>query len=77
MVPLVGLSTAKTFPGFESEDGSVKVLITELPPAAYGEVVSAFNSNPAAPPASSRTRSRPPRVLPISPWKAARPARRR
>jgi len=47
MVPLVGLSTAKTFPGFESEDGSVKVLITELPPAAYGEVVSAFNSNPA------------------------------
>ena len=47
MVPLVGLNTAKTFPGFESEDGSVKVLITELPPAAYGEVVSAFNSNPA------------------------------
>jgi hypothetical protein len=44
---LVGLSTAKTFPGFESEDGNVKVLITELPPAAYGEVVSAFNSNPA------------------------------
>ena len=34
MVPLVGLSTAKTFPGFESEDGNVKVLITELPPAA-------------------------------------------
>jgi hypothetical protein len=47
MVPLVGLSTAKTFPGFESEDGNVKVLITELPPAAYGEVVSAFNANPA------------------------------
>ncbi|MBR0968614.1 hypothetical protein JQ554_30775 [Bradyrhizobium diazoefficiens] len=47
MVPLVGLGTAKTFPGFESEDGNVKVLITELPPAAYGEVVSAFNSNPA------------------------------
>ncbi|KRQ07248.1 hypothetical protein [Bradyrhizobium manausense] len=47
MVPLVGLSKAKTFPGFESEDGSVKVLITELPPAAYNEVVSAFNANPA------------------------------
>lgn len=47
MVPLVGLNTAKTFPGFESEDGSVKVLITELPPAAYGEVVAAFNANPA------------------------------
>ncbi len=46
MVPLVGLNTAKTFPGFESEDGNVKVLITELPPAAYGEVVSAFNANP-------------------------------
>jgi hypothetical protein len=47
MVPLVGLSKARTFPGFESEDGSVKVLITELPPAAYNEVVSAFNANPA------------------------------
>lgn len=47
MVPLVGLNTAKSFPGFESEDGSVKVLITELPPAAYGEVVGAFNANPA------------------------------
>ena len=47
MVPLVGLSKAKTFPGFESEDGSVKVLITELPPAAYNEVVAAFNANPA------------------------------
>ena len=47
MVPLVGLSKAKAFPGFESEDGSVKVLITELPPAAYNEVVSAFNANPA------------------------------
>ncbi len=46
MVPLVGLSKAKTFPGFESEDGSVKVLVTELPPAAYNEVVSAFNANP-------------------------------
>ena len=47
MVPLVGLSKARTFPGFENEDGSVKVLITELPPAAYNEVVSAFNANPA------------------------------
>ena len=48
MVPLVGLSKAKTFPGFENEDGSVKVLITELPPAAYNEVVTAFNANPAS-----------------------------
>jgi hypothetical protein len=44
---LIGLSKAKTFPGYESEDGSVKVLITELPPAAYGEVVKAFEANPA------------------------------
>ena len=47
MVPLIGLNAAKTFPGFESEDGNVKVLITELPPAAYGEVASAFSANPA------------------------------
>ncbi|OAF00770.1 hypothetical protein AYJ54_30880 [Bradyrhizobium centrolobii] len=47
MVPLIGLNKAKTFPGFENEDGSVKVLVTELPPAAYGEVASAFNANPA------------------------------
>jgi hypothetical protein len=47
LAPLIGLSKAKAFPGFESEDGSVKVLVTELPPAAYGEVVSAFKANPA------------------------------
>jgi hypothetical protein len=47
MVPLIGLSKAKTFTGFESEDGSVKVLVTELPPAAYGEVANAFKANPA------------------------------
>ena len=47
MVPLIGLSPAKTFPGFENEDGSVKVLITELPTAAYGEVANAFKANPA------------------------------
>ena len=43
MVPLIGLNKAKTFPGFESEDQSVKVLITELPPDAYGEVKTAFS----------------------------------
>lgn len=47
MVPLIGLNKAKTFPGFESEDQSVKVLITELPPDAYGEVANAFKANPA------------------------------
>ena len=47
MVPLVGLIRAKTFIGFETEDGSVKVLVAELPPEAYGEVMNAFKANPA------------------------------
>jgi hypothetical protein len=47
MTPLVGLSRAKTFVGFETEDQSVKVLVTELPAEAYGEVASAFKANPA------------------------------
>jgi hypothetical protein len=47
MVPLVGLSRAKTFIGFETEDESVKVLMAELPPEAYGEVMNAFKANPA------------------------------
>jgi hypothetical protein len=46
LTPLVGLSASKTFPGFETEDHSVKVLVTELPADAYNEVKSAF-SNPA------------------------------
>jgi hypothetical protein len=46
LVPLVGLSVSKTFPGFESEDHSVKVLVTELPSDAYNEVKTAF-TNPA------------------------------
>jgi hypothetical protein len=45
MTPLVGLAPAKTFPGFETEDHSVKVLIAELPEAAYGEVKTAFKAN--------------------------------
>jgi hypothetical protein len=47
MVPLVGLVRAKTFIGFETADGSVKVLVAELPPEAYGEVMNAFKANPA------------------------------
>jgi hypothetical protein len=47
MVPLVGLGPAKGFIGFESEDQSVKVLVGELPAAAYGEVSNAFKANPA------------------------------
>ena len=46
LTPLVGLVPAKTFAGFETEDHGVKVLVTELPAAAYGEVANAFKSNP-------------------------------
>jgi hypothetical protein len=46
LAPLVGLIKAKTFPGFETEDHGVKVLLTELPAAAYGEVKNAFTANP-------------------------------
>jgi hypothetical protein len=47
MTPLVGLSRAKSFVGFETEDHGVKVLVTELPAEAYGEVMNAFKTNPA------------------------------
>jgi hypothetical protein len=47
MTPLVGLVRAKTFVGFETEDHGVKVLVTELPAEAYGEVANAFKANPA------------------------------
>ena len=47
MTPLVGLVPAKAFTGFETEDQSVKVLIAELPAAAYGEVMNTFKNNPA------------------------------
>lgn len=46
LVPLVGLAPAKTFVGFETEDQSVKVLITELPAAAYREVETTFQTHP-------------------------------
>ncbi|WP_315702230.1 MULTISPECIES: hypothetical protein [unclassified Bradyrhizobium] len=46
LAPLVGLSVAKSFPGFETEDHSVKVLLAELPADAYGEVKNAFTANP-------------------------------
>ena len=47
MTPLVGLSRAKAFVGFETEDQSVKVLVAELPAEAYVEVKNAFKPNPA------------------------------
>jgi len=46
MTPLVGLSPAKTFTGFETEDEGVKVLVRELPAEAYGEVLNAFKASP-------------------------------
>jgi hypothetical protein len=46
LTPLVGLARAKSFPGFESEDQSVKVLVTELPADAFGDVQKAFKNAP-------------------------------
>jgi len=46
LTPLVGLSPAKSFTGFENEDHGVKVLVAELPAEAYGEVMNAFKANP-------------------------------
>jgi hypothetical protein len=46
LTPLVGLVRSKSFPGFESEDQSVKVLVTELPADAFGEVQNSFKNAP-------------------------------
>ena len=46
ITPLVGLSRAKAFVGFETEDQTVKVLVAELPADAYSEVMNAFKANP-------------------------------
>ena len=46
LAPPIGLAKSKTFPGFESEDGTVKVLVTELPSDAYGEIKKLFTENP-------------------------------
>jgi len=48
LTPLVGLTRAKTFTGFETEDHGVKVLLTELPVDAYNEVKTAFTSGPGS-----------------------------
>jgi hypothetical protein len=45
IVPIEGLAVSRTFPGFETEDHSVKVLIAELPIAAYNEVQNAFKTS--------------------------------
>ena len=49
MTPLVGLAKAKTFAGFETEDQGVKVLVTELPADAYGEVKNALQGQSRRP----------------------------
>jgi len=50
ITPLVGLAPAKAFVGFETSDQGVKVLMTELPPAAFSEVDAALKTNPAGMP---------------------------
>jgi hypothetical protein len=50
ITPLVGLVKARTFTGFETEDHSVKVLLTELPSNAYNEVKTAFSKPDAVGP---------------------------
>jgi hypothetical protein len=46
LVPIEGLVPAQSFVGFESADQGVKVLLTELPAAAFGEVEAAFKATP-------------------------------
>jgi hypothetical protein len=53
MTPLLGLSPARTFTGFETQDEGVKVLVGELPAEAYGEVMNAIKANP---PGASRAK---------------------
>jgi hypothetical protein len=50
LTPLVGLVPAKAFAGFETQDHSVRVLVTELPAEAYGEVAKALKADPGAAP---------------------------
>jgi hypothetical protein len=50
LTPLVGLAPAKSFTGFETSDQGVKVLMTELPAAAYTEVDNSFKPGAASPP---------------------------
>jgi hypothetical protein len=50
LVPLIGLSPSKTFPGFETADHQVKVVVAELPPAAFRDVEAVARSEtPTAP----------------------------
>jgi hypothetical protein len=48
LVPLVGLAPSKTFPGFETEDHRVKVVVAELPTGAFKDVETAAKANVAS-----------------------------
>jgi hypothetical protein len=47
LVPLIGLSPSKTFPGFETDDHGVKVVVAELPAAAFRDVEAVAKSDQA------------------------------
>lgn len=49
LIPLIGLIPAKTFPGFETADERVKVIVAELPVAAFKDVEHVARSNAADP----------------------------
>lgn len=49
VVPIEGLARAETFGGLETADHGVKVLMTELPAAAFSEVENAVKTDQAAP----------------------------
>ena len=45
LVPLIGLSPSKTFPGFETADHRVKVVVAELPAGAFKDVENLAKSD--------------------------------
>lgn len=48
LTPIAGLAPSKSFPGFESEDKSVKVLVAELPAQAYRDISQAVSADASA-----------------------------
>lgn len=49
LVPAAGLTPAKDFLGFQSEDGKTKVGLAEIPPAAFESVDAAYKEAKPAP----------------------------
>jgi hypothetical protein len=45
LVPLIGLTPSKTFPGFETADHQVKVVVAELPANAFRDVEAVARSD--------------------------------